>query len=78
MRATYWPSRATRTPIDCEIIDVRPDGIVCRELDKLWPGVFLAPRGTVRRVSDVKVTPAEVIDPVAQRLLNKLRRAGVA
>lgn len=77
MLATY---RATpdSPPVPCEVISVRPDGIVCKEVGRFWPGVFVAQRGTLRRVTGLaSAKPAEVKDPVQARLLAKLKQAGV-
>ena len=77
MRAVYRET-PTSPPMACEILEVRVDGIVCREVDKFWPGVFLAKRGTLRRPSGLKAClPAEVKDPVTGRLLAKLKQAGI-
>jgi hypothetical protein len=77
VKALYQPFGAAKaTP--CEILEVRLEGIVCRETDKFWPGVFLAKRGTLRPMPVAKARLTEVKDPVAQRLQAKLRQAGVA
>jgi hypothetical protein len=76
MLATYRET-PTSPPIACEVIGVRRDGFVCRETGRYWPGVFLAKRGTLRRQTGLHTKPVEVKDPVADRLLAKLNRAGV-
>lgn len=68
----------TSKPVPCEVISVRPDGFVCKETGRFWNGVFVAQRGTLRRVNGLAASkPVEVKDPVADRLLAKLKRAGV-
>jgi hypothetical protein len=77
MLATYRET-PTSPPIACEVIGVRRDGFVCKEVGRYWPGVWIAQRGTLRRVTGLSGgKPVEVKDPVADRLLAKLNRAGV-
>lgn len=75
--AIYRETPASK-PVPCEVIGVRLDGFVCRETGRYWNGVFLAKRGTLRRVNGLAASrPVEVKDPVQSRLLAKLKRAGV-
>ena len=76
MRAVYRET-PTSAPIDCEVIGMNPGGFVCREVGRFWNGVFLAQRGTLRRETGLHTKPVEVKDPVQDRLLAKLGRAGV-
>lgn len=77
MRAVYRETPTSR-PVDCEVIGMQPGGFVCREVNRYWPGVFLAARGTLRRQNGLAgAKPVEVKDPVQARLVAKLKRAGV-
>ena len=46
MRATYRPT-PDAPEVPCEVIEVYARTVVCREVDKLWPGVFIATKGQV-------------------------------
>ena len=51
--ALYRPERTVRDWIPVEIIERRANGdAVCRELDKLWPGVWIARRWQVATGDD--------------------------
>ena len=53
MIALYRPERSVREWIAVEIIERRNCGdVVCRELDKLWPGVWIARRRQVATGGD--------------------------
>ena len=51
--ALYRPERSVREWIAVEIIERQANGdVVCRELDKLWPGVWIARRWQVATGDD--------------------------
>lgn len=53
MIALYRPERTLTEWVAVEIIERRANGdAVCRELDKLWPGVWIARRWQVATGDD--------------------------
>ena len=53
MIALYRSERSVREWVAVEIIERRANGdVVCRELDKLWPGVWIARRWQVATGDD--------------------------
>lgn len=75
--------------IEVEILSRHPGGFVCREVGRLWPGVWVADWSQVRETTDAVIEPRNPAGPaletpvrrmsiVQRRIYRKLRTAGIA